>query len=46
MSAYFNGPRRVTTLFHVHLDPGRYVVFSNQPGDYAAGVRTELTVRS
>ena len=46
LKAYFNGPNRVTTLFHVHLDPGRYLVFSNQPGDYAAGILTELTVRS
>jgi len=46
LKAYFNGPNRVTALFHVHLDPGRYVVFSNQPGDYAAGILTELTVRS
>ena len=46
MAAYFNGPRRITTLFHVHLDPGRYVVFGNQPGDYSGGILAELTVRS
>jgi hypothetical protein len=46
LKAYFNGPNRVRTVFHVHLDPGHYVVFANAAGDYERGIRTELTVGS
>ena len=44
MAAYFNGPNRVRTEFHVYLRPGRYIVFANAPGDYSRGEFDVLSV--
>lgn len=35
---------RTKTVVHAHLETGRYVLFSNFPGDYEAGWQLELVV--
>lgn len=34
----------VSNTFTLNLDPGKYILICNEPGHYAAGMRTILTV--
>jgi hypothetical protein len=43
LAPYYSRGQTSATM-HVHLQQGRYVLFSNMPGDYRSGRRVELAV--